>query len=558
MANSISILAELWLYVRQNQNLNPELGKKILSFAGRIAERIAKPQFFTYRTNHGFMQSVALVQYASAFPSLSNSEKLGRLGCSRLSDQLKYYISPEGPVLEHSAGYHEFGRDLLTISIDLADQNGCAVSEEWRSKLRRAQSFSALLRRPDGSLPVFGNTDSGERMTSETDGVPKRPEHSVSWLPLSGYAIWWSGLESWPDEKWLAQTVVAWSNFPTRAHKHADDMSVLIRSQGHQWITNVGYWPYDARGYAAAQGWGGANAPHFADESPSAFPAARLRGFADVARLRAIELDRLTADGNATLRRQIVELDGSSWLVADAVMGNRQGRVERLWTTSPEIEAVVAPDGRAVMLRPKDTDASARLSLLGDIEVRPGLYRGELEPFAGWLVRDGNTTPASAISVAQRGPQSLVLSVLEAGEERTVRALSLPTLEGGSTPDAWQVTLHTKSGPLNVSWKRGLITAQFQDELVTASLSKPDEASARAKAEIAAAYLSMTQRFTRFRDLTAYRYKLTVLVAMLALLQESLLLIARRWTTLSVLRLRMSASGVWLSFGLFCTFVFLK
>lgn len=558
LANSISILAELWLYVREAKHLDPRFGKELLSFAARVAERTSNPQFFTYRTNHGIMQSVALLQYASAFPSLHNSERLARLGCSRLSAQLKYYVSPEGPILEHSAGYHELGLDLLTMSVELADRNQCAVPDEWQKKLRHAQSFSAMLRRPDGSLPVFGNTDSGERVTDKADGVPKRPEQPVSWLPLSGYAIWWNGLESWPVESQLAQTVVAWSNFPTKAHKHADDMSVLIRAQGHQWITNVGYWPYDARGYAAAQGWGGANAPHFADESPSAFPPARLRGFTEVARLRAIELDRFTASGNSTLRRQIVEIDGSSWLVADTVTGNRIGHVERLWTTSPEIETTVASDGRVVMMRPNGTEASARLSFLGDIEGRPGIHRGELEPFAGWLVKDGHTTPATAISLAQPGQQSLVLSILEVGEARTVQALSLPTLEEGSTPDAWRVKLQTKSGPLTVSWTRGLVSAQFRDGTVTASMRKPDEALTSARAEIASAYLSMTQRFTRFRDLTAYRYKLTALVVMLALLQEGLLFSIRRWTTFPVLRLRMLASAVWLSFGLFCTFVFLK
>ena len=104
MSNTIAIVAELWSYVRDRNDLDAEAGPAILRLVARTGERLAKPFFFTYRTNHGVMQNIALMQIASAFPSLKSAKDWGALGRSRLKEQMGYDVSPEGIVLEHSAG----------------------------------------------------------------------------------------------------------------------------------------------------------------------------------------------------------------------------------------------------------------------------------------------------------------------------------------------------------------------------------------------------------------------------------------------------------------------
>ena len=97
-------------------------------------------------------------------------------------------------------------------------------------------------------LPAFGEPVTGD------EAVEPGPSQAraTSIYPAAGYAVWWHGLDAWPDASRLSQTVITWSNYPSRAHKLADDMSVLVWAGGRAWLTNTGYWPYGVQGYDGA------------------------------------------------------------------------------------------------------------------------------------------------------------------------------------------------------------------------------------------------------------------------------------------------------------------
>ena len=118
---------------------------------------------------------------------------------------------------------------------------------EWIEKYDRAQRVYASLRRPDGSLAVFGDSgdetyplgppvaafDSERRAQRLVFYGPEwRPTEANSVFPVSGLSVWWEGLESWPNSPDLSQTVVTWSSFAGHGHKHADEMSVLFWGRG--------------------------------------------------------------------------------------------------------------------------------------------------------------------------------------------------------------------------------------------------------------------------------------------------------------------------------------
>lgn len=555
MANTMAILVETWSYIRDRKDIDPSSAEALLRLAERTALRLAKPAFFTYRTNHGIMQNVALLQFAAAFPALGSAKMLGETGCTRLTEQVRYYISPEGATLEHSAGYHEFGRQLIDIAVQLAELGTCRAPAEWQDKRRGTQAFSALLWRPDRSLPVFGNTDGTDRL-SDDDIVPPKPGSAYAFLPVSGYAIWWSGLEAWPAMDRLSQTIVTWSSYPTRAHKHADDLSVLIWSAGVSWITTVGYWPYDAAGYPDAQAWGSANAPHFAGEPPQDIPLARVLGSADGGRLRAIALERPAAGAPALLRRQVVELDGSTWLIADSVSGQRAGKVERLWTASATTEWA-DPAEPGFILRAKGSPLAARMSFLGSLSAPPRRHLGESAPYLGWNVLSAKPTPAPAISVTQEGPVSLVVSVLQVDDEKRLRALAEPSLVAGATADAWSVVVTTRDGPVRVDWGPGQVTAGLPQGPIRAALQPAERRWDAARDEIVSAYQEMGTRYTRFRELISYRYQVTWAFVALFLLLELAIWGLRRRAPAAVVPMRVLASCFWPAFGFYGAYVFL-
>jgi hypothetical protein len=555
MSNTISILAELWSYVRHRSDLDAGSATAILSLVARTGERLAKPGFFTYRTNHGVMQNIALLQISAAFPSLKSARALGELGCSRLKEQMAYYVSPEGIVLEHSAGYHEFGRELIGFAAQLTTLGDCKETVAWQAQLERVRAYSGLLWRPDRTLPVYGNTDANNRLPDQETTVPTRPARAVSLFPISGYSVWWSGIESWPQLDRLSQTIVTWSNFPSKAHKHADDLSVLIWSRGVSWLGSVGYWPYDAAGYSDAQGWDGANAPHFVGEPYQAIPVARLLGSAGTDRLRALALERGDASGRARLRRQIVELDGSTWLIADSVSGARADKIRRTFTTSPAVESARA-NGSEVILKAKGSALAARLTFLGPLSATPQIAYGQSDPsFIGWNVVDAKPRAVPAVSIEQDGPSALLISVVQVDDEQRLRTLARPSLHPAANADSWTATVPTRDGAATVSWSGDHVSASVGSATIAATLASENPSEARA--QIVSAYSAMGKRYTRIRELTHYRYRLTGWFFGLFALQELTAFALRQRVRAAVVPFRLLASLLWPLLAAYCAYAYL-
>ena len=420
LAARVPTLALLWSFVRERNDLDPAAARSVLQLADRTGARLAKPELYNSRTNHGIMQNIGLIQLAIAFPTLPRAEYFKTVGCTRIVRQMRYYVDPEGPVLEHSAGYHEFGRDLLIKAMRVFELSGCPIPPDWPRLLERVTEFSHLLQRPDRTLPVYGNTDHSPRTIDESVDPTRAPIPASRLYGVAGFAVGWRGTETWPQAQRLSQTVVTWSNFPSRAHKLADDMAIVVWAQGRTWLTNSGYWPYGVEGYEAANGWRGSNAPHFQGESPRAVRETVLLGAGASRSVSALDLERRLLQGES-VRRQIVEIDGSTWIVLDSAAATQVQLVESIWTMMPEIK-VQATGEREFLLRSFDSTAAARLIFAGPLASAPSIRLGSLTPFGGWIVRAGRPTPAPAIEMQQRADRMPVATVLKLGEQRvTIR-----------------------------------------------------------------------------------------------------------------------------------------
>ena len=266
IAARISVMAKFWKLYRNHPEYKPEVAKDLFQLVLRSARLLAKPAHFTFASNHGIMQNLALWQICIAFPSLPDVDFYKQLALERMQDQIKFYVSNEGVVLEHSAGYQRAGLKFITMAFRYMILLNLPIPDDWKIKYRKAQDFYAQLQRPDGSLPMFGDTGRGiknSRAPTENQGADEQRESLIyidksnpiqphSLYPISGYAIWWNGLDKLPNEQKLAQTTIAWSYFPGHAHKHADEMSDLLWTDGHNWMTNIGYWPYGTKGRSQA------------------------------------------------------------------------------------------------------------------------------------------------------------------------------------------------------------------------------------------------------------------------------------------------------------------
>ena len=76
--------------------------------------------------------------------------------------------------------------------------------------------------------------------------------------------------------------------------------------------------------------------------------------------------------------------------------------------------------------------------------------------------------------------------------------------------------------------------------------------------EIVSAYEAASREFPGVRDLTFYRYRLTMLALIMLALQELVIAAARRFARSSVPVLRTIASLAWLSFGILAAVWYLR
>jgi len=490
------------------------------------------------------MQNLGLLHLAVAFPVLPKAGSYADLARRRLSEQLPHYIDEDGVVLEHSPGYQRFGIELIGMACRYLTLLHQPIPEEWRRKYERAQTVFAALRRPDGSLPGFGDSDGGA-----TDAVgpfigaldvhaqigPLRPTprwtpaRPFNLFPIAGYAIWWDGLSHWPDAKNLRHTAMTWSYFPNHGHKHADEMSVAMWAGGQLWWTNVGYWPYTIAGRRDAVSWPGANAPHLINEDTASTRSTVLRSFGSSGRLGVADMER-TGPGSYVARRQVVHVKPDVWIVVDHVSGGDTLKTITAWTTSPDVSLRKNRVPGSYTLEAR----SRLLRLQTFVLASPGAtireFEGSMSPFAGWQAIEGVPRPAPAIVIEQSASDawSIVVWALERDRD-SAKAVAVPRAVSWNGADVWKVEIPTRSGMYEVGRDRNWIALGNGRGGVIEALeldSAPDVA--RSVALINAAFAKGGQAYPRFNDEISRRTKVTYLLLFVFVSQELFFLFMAR------------------------------
>ena len=547
IANRVLVLAQLWRHYRHHPAYEQDVGKGIMTMVAREGQMLAKPSCFTVATNHGVMQNLALWHLCIAFPSLPGVEGYRQLAFDRLTEQMRFYVNDEGVVLEHSAGYHEVGLQVMAMAFRYMALQGIRVPAEWRGKYERAKSFYAALRRPDGSLPAFGDTSAGgsERRlpvaewsaagTCEALGrdASWRPATECSLSPVAGYSVWWDGLGQWPDRLKLSQTVTTWSYFRGHGHKHADEMSILLWAGGRDWVTNSGYVDYDADGRDMAEGWDGANAPHLPGEEFESPRQTVLRGSGWSARLAALDLER-RGPGGYVARRQLVHVSPNLWIVIDHVRGQPDRTSRTVWASSQDVrlDRGKIPDSFDLAESNATSFMTALISGSPGVQVTCGAGRsGSLTPGTG---SSDTANPAPTITVEQPAGDSVAMAVwsLNNGVGPGRRLTGAARLERGRNMEDWTVLLPVDSGGIFVVGRRGdRVFVRARDgrdhSELTLAVVTPDVAERRQ--ELDESLRAVAPKYPRFNDLLSYRTKATAVLLGLLVLCEASLIVYKRW-----------------------------
>jgi hypothetical protein len=111
--------------------------------------------------NHIISETAGLAMMAIMFPEFKRSKTWWRNGVERLQRELKRQICDDGVSGETSTNYHFFVLDSFLQIWILLKKNGFEYPPEMDNMLERMIEFSMYICRPDGTLPIIGDSDSG-------------------------------------------------------------------------------------------------------------------------------------------------------------------------------------------------------------------------------------------------------------------------------------------------------------------------------------------------------------------------------------------------------------
>ncbi|MDH5534624.1 MAG: heparinase II/III family protein [Betaproteobacteria bacterium] len=572
-AARIPVLIKFWRLYRMRTDFDPGVARIVLQLLARSGQLLAKPSHYTFRTNHGVMQNLGLLHLCIAFPEIPGARGWCKTALDRFTEQMRFFVNVEGVVLEHSAGYHAFGMELLGMISRCLTLMDRPIPSDWRDKYWKARAYYGDLRRPDGTLPMYGDTGSNASIPLVTapDGAGRtaalqrardwRPDRSFGLFPIAGHAISWRGLEKWPEPHDLAQTVATWANFPGHGHKLADELSVVLWSGGQTWVTNSGYWPYGHWGREHAEGWEGANAPHLLGEPKNSVRTAELLGFADDGRVTVLDLRRQSPAGYSA-RRQLVQLGSELWVVLDQIQDSTPRRSITLWTVDPALAIVEEPFENAFRLKSRGSGATMSAHFLASAGTEIKTFRGSRQPFAGWVVSEGTPTPATAFRIEQPSGNSWALALWVPEKRDGAATVSAPPemLEWISG-DRWKLSIPMHTGNVVLQRMGGEVIlqegAQTKDTVRITLAGAPDVSAERAV--IRSAFEAAEVQFgKRHRDLYRYRLKISYLLLAILAIQEIIFLLLRKIMGRYQLALRVALSSAWLIMGAWIVFVYLE
>ena len=556
IAARISVIVRLWQHLRGDADATVSQKEALIALVMRSGELLAKPKLFTVRTNHGVMQNIALLQIAAAFPLLPKTGYWRDIAIERLELQLGFYVSDEGIVLEHSAGYHLLGTELLATAARLIRLNGMTPSERLFGAVQGTEEFSRMLLRPDGTLPAFGNTDvvSHQTLTAIIDPETSRldkfaapfspPGEMAALFPVSGYALWWS---QFPVP---VQIVVAFANHLRHGHKHADEPSLNIWSRGYSWITATGYWPYGREGFEEANGWAGSNAPHAIKEPAGSARQTRLQGAGNVGPFRVVDIEVCRHSGMC-VRRQIVQLSAEQLVIVDDI-SNFDARTETLWTTDPRL-TLRQIDKLNFASSTAETGHKLHIELASNVDPEVALLRGSTIPFAGWVVSWGVPQPSDAIRVIHRGGNGAMATLIEITESSDI--LSIQSFTRKSSED-WRVGLAHSRGDVIIERHARNVSIAQSSGTVSVRVNEPPDITERQLA-LRSAMDEAIHRYPPWRDLSAYHFRLYVLIVLLWLVTEVGILAIRN-TVGQRTWLQVAPLGGWIGLTLWIHYWYLK
>lgn len=238
--------------VKQATN-NGKLDKSISELINLHAEWLYEDNNYTPKHNHGIFEDGSLIKAGYFLNKPSYIQK----GTDRLDQQLKYAF-PNGHIhIENSFGYHLGIVSYIKSIAEFLIQFDDPYSDTANAYYKGAVDYLVYVYKPNLSAPYLGDTIGAEESASiiksdfndeklkyvQTKGLEgTKPEETMKVYLNDGTAIY---REHWDKENYDQATWLLFkSGFLSSTHKHADDLSFLLYSKGHDIFIDPGMYNY--------------------------------------------------------------------------------------------------------------------------------------------------------------------------------------------------------------------------------------------------------------------------------------------------------------------------
>ncbi|TCI78107.1 heparinase [Exiguobacterium sp. SH0S1] len=247
-------------YKKSTLHKDPAFTALILKTIHEHGTLLATPSFYMPQHNHGMFQDIALMAIAKQHPSFDKSVEWQTLATQRLQVQIDQGISRDGVHLEHSPGYQSYLYYTFIRLKAWADANRFPLPSNV-SRIDKMPVQLTYMMKPNGTLPIFGDTTGVTQSLSIIPDIMKYPElaYAVTQgkrgkkppLTLKKVGTQYSFMrEYWsapPRSFDNATQVMMTAGFNSKVHKHADDLNIDVYGLGRDFITETGRYGYTKR-----------------------------------------------------------------------------------------------------------------------------------------------------------------------------------------------------------------------------------------------------------------------------------------------------------------------
>ncbi|HNP35092.1 MAG TPA: alginate lyase family protein [Woeseiaceae bacterium] len=423
------------------------------------------------RNNHLLLETKALVLGGLLFPGFHDAPKWLARGERLLFREVRNQVLADGVHGEMSTHYHRVIAGELLELLLLYRLNKRPLPQDIEEKIRRMVDFESSITRPDGLLPLFGDSAqedtyarfsaaragpvvfSSPRSLPEIADVRESEHWRLATLPIEpaarlplksrafpdgGYYLMQSGSDR-HEAMYLAIDCGPFGLASDPHHGHADALAFELFAAGRPWLVDSGVYsthaPWDWRRYFRGTRSHNTITVDGLDQtvlldSRRAAPLARAhcqtwRTDGD------IEFFDGSHDGYERLakpvthRRRIWFVRDQYWLIVDNVTGQGTHDIEVNFHCPDDISIVLQAPGAATLCAPPSLTFQIAFATNGNLSA--GVVCGSDDPIQGWRsVNSGQKSAAPTLSLRGNAALPLVIaSVLRPGRKSTDSAPSI-------------------------------------------------------------------------------------------------------------------------------------